>query len=209
MRDAWERNNAVIQMAANHGRIYALEVLWEVFELRRLYLPQSLSHHDSLAVCWFVDQRDRIERNEVEPARLPPIHERDQNNQRQYNQEQPYNNSRPVLSRQEASHGWEKEEELIRQYDRTSQDVLARTYTHRHDAVGSPRRAPAGAAPAVAGSERMLGGMGQHDYNEAGHNHLHYRRDYDGPPRAAHPKPFPEYDHNASTKADRDGRVDN
>ncbi|KAK4143274.1 uncharacterized protein C8A04DRAFT_29092 [Dichotomopilus funicola] len=204
MCDAWERNSSVFQLAATHGQIYALEVLWEVFELRRLYLPEALPHRDSLAVCWFVDRRNRLKRNEMEPTRLPQMYERDQHNQRQYNQEQLYS-SRPVRPRPGASHGWEEEEELIRQHDRTAEDVLTRTFTNHHDAVGSSHRA----APAVTGSEHMPRGMGQHDHNEASHSHYHPHREYDGPPRAAHPRPFPEYDPNATTKADRDGRVDN
>ncbi|KAL2158564.1 hypothetical protein VTH06DRAFT_4331, partial [Thermothelomyces fergusii] len=84
MRAAWARHPVLARLVGDNRRVYALGLLWDVFELRRARGPPPLPDHRSLTVRWFVHERHaqfRLEHAELarrqahahaQPPPLPP-----------------------------------------------------------------------------------------------------------------------------------------
>jgi hypothetical protein len=56
MRNAWNHNQILLRLVADNHRVYAIGLLWDVFELRR---TRVLVNNDSQTVRWFMSERDR------------------------------------------------------------------------------------------------------------------------------------------------------
>ncbi|KAK4044566.1 hypothetical protein C8A01DRAFT_12144 [Parachaetomium inaequale] len=56
MRNAWNHNQILLRLVADNHRVYAIGLLWDVFELRR---TRVLVNNNSQTVRWFMNERDR------------------------------------------------------------------------------------------------------------------------------------------------------